>query len=240
LAESELEVEGIEAGGQISARRRNWLRRLYDWTLHWSKTPYASWALFWLAFAESSFFPIPPDVLLIAMAMALPTRAFRYAAICTVGSVLGGVFGYGIGAGFFDLLGAPLIRFYDAEEAFRRLSEGFQAQGFLYVFIAALTPIPYKVFTIAAGVCRIGVPALVVASIAGRGLRFFGLALLFRVFGAPIKKFVDKYFNLITIAFVVLLIAGFAAVKLWSRSHGEPAPEPALEQPVEEPAHAEP
>jgi membrane protein YqaA with SNARE-associated domain len=222
VSDCELEAVTVPVDGTSQNGRRNVVRRLYDWTIHWAATPHACWALFIVAFTESSFFPVPPDVLLIAMAMAAPTRAFRYALICTAGSVLGGVFGYVIGATCFEVVGQPLIRFYHAEEQFARLSEGFQSRGFLYVFVAALTPIPYKVFTIAAGVCRIGVPVLVLASVAGRGLRFFLQAVLFRVYGAPIKKFVDKYFNLLTIAFVVLLVAGFALVKLFGHP-GQPA-----------------
>lgn len=212
-------------------RRRNIVRRAYDWTIHWSETPYAQWALFFLTFAEASFFPIPPDVLLMAMAMAAPRRALRFSLICTAGSVVGGCLGYYIGVAGYETIGKPVIEFYGAQAAFDKLVTNFGERGFLYVFVAALTPIPYKVFTIAAGVChqRVGLDVLIAASIAGRGLRFFAIGIGFRLFGARIKNFIDKYFNLLTIAFVVLLVLGFAMVKLvWKPGHTQTGPpEPA-------------
>jgi membrane protein YqaA with SNARE-associated domain len=199
------------------------LRRLYEWTIHWADTPYAVWALFLLAFAESSFFPIPPDVLLIAMALAAPRRSLRFALICTVGSVLGGILGYGIGALFFETAGKPILSFYGYTEQFHRLSAGFAEHGFLYIFVAALTPIPYKVFTIAAGVCHahVPLPVLLAASVVGRGLRFFAVGTLFRLFGRPIREFVDRYFNLLTVAFVALLVLGFVCVRLFAGNGGQ-------------------
>lgn len=220
---SEYELEAV-AEPSVARARPNWVRRLYDWTLHWSRTPYALWALFVLAFVESSFFPIPPDVLLIAMAMAAPKRSLRFALICTAGSVLGGCFGYAIGSTCFELIGQPVIRFYHVETEFARVSAGFQKNAFLLIFTAAFTPIPYKVFTIAGGVCHIGIPVLLAGSALGRGMRFFAVAGLFMFFGAPIKRFIDKYFNLLTVAFVIVGVLGVFAMKLIRT--GEPAEPP--------------
>ncbi len=202
------------------------LRRLYEWTLHWAETPYAGWALLALAFAEASFFPVPPDVLLIAMALGAPRKSLRYAALCTLGSVLGGMLGYAIGAFFFQTVARPILEFYHYMEQFQRLSAAFGRHGFLYIFTAALTPIPYKVFTIAAGVCHAEVPlgALVAASVVGRGARFFAVGLLLRVWGRPIKRFIDRYFNLLTVLFVLLLVLGFLCVRMLSGCGAAPEP----------------
>ncbi len=199
--------------------RRGPLRRLYEWTLHWAETPYAVWALFLLAFAGSSFFPVPPDVLLMAMALGAPRRALRYAGVCTVGSVMGALVGYAIGALFFEAVGSPLIEFYGYSAEFSELSSGFGEHGLLFIFTAALTPIPYKVFTIAAGVCHqdVGIPVLLLASVVGRGLRFYVQGVLFKLCGRPIKAFIERYFNLLTIALVVLLVLGFLCVRILIR-----------------------
>ena len=129
-----------------------WVRRLYDWVLHWAHTPYGTPALILNSFAESSFFPIPPDVLLIALSVARRKKALFYALICTIASVIGGILGYYIGVALWDAVGEPIIKFYHAEETFNHLREIFRQQSFWAVLIAAITPIPYKVFTIAAGV----------------------------------------------------------------------------------------
>ena len=219
-------------------RRRGLVRRMYDWTIHWAETPYAVWALLVVAFVEASFFPIPPDVLLIAMALAKPKRSLWYAAVCTFGSVMGALLGYVIGMFFFEAVGKPLIEFYGVWGAYCRLSEGFRANGFLYVFAAALTPIPYKVFTIASGACSLSLTVVVAASVIGRGLRFFGVGALFMLFGPPIKRFIDRYFNLLTIGFLILLVLGFLFVKIVWKGGGSrpPAPDPA---PMETLVHEE-
>ena len=131
-----------------------WIRRLYDWVIGWADSPYSSWVLFIIAFAESSFFPIPPDILLIALAVAIPLRAFRYAIICSVGSVLGGAFGYLIGYQFFDVIGEPIVRFYAVEGQYQQIQEWYQRYDAYAVALAGLTPIPYKVATITAGFFR--------------------------------------------------------------------------------------
>lgn len=222
------------------ARRPGVVRRLYNWTIHWAATPYAAVALFVLAFSEASFFPIPPDVLLIAMALGAPRHSLRYAALCTAGSVLGGCLGYYIGASLFETVGKPILEVYGYEEQFAELSAGFAAHGFGFIFVAALTPIPYKVFTIAAGVCHadVSLGVLLLASVTGRGLRFFAQGVLFRLCGAPIKRFIERYFNLLTVAFVVLLVLGFACVKLLL-DHGESEPTPAAPVEMHEPSAPE-
>ncbi|MDD5483028.1 MAG: VTT domain-containing protein [Kiritimatiellae bacterium] len=191
-----------------------WGKSLYQWVLHWVETPYSAPALFLLAFSESSFFPIPPDVLLVAMALSLPRKGFYYAAVCSLGSVLGGIAGYGIGYFFWDAVGQPIINFYHAQAAYETVQKAYQENAFFAVFTAAFTPIPFKVFTIAGGICHIRLwQDLVLASLIGRSLRFFLVATLFFFFGPSIKRFIDRYFEVLTIIFTVLLIGGFLAIK---------------------------
>ena len=191
-----------------------WVKKLYTWVLHWAQTRYGVPALFLLAFAESSFFPIPPDVLLIALTLSVPKKGFYYAAICSLGSVLGGMAGYGIGYFFWETIGQPIIDFYHAQAAYAAVQQAYQDNAFFAVFTAAFTPIPYKVFTIAGGICHIRLwQDLVLASIVGRSLRFFIVATLFFFFGPPIKKFIDRYFELLTVAFTLLIVGGFLAIK---------------------------
>src|SRR3989344_2801672 len=152
-------------------------RKLYDWTLKWSKTKYANLSLFFLAFAESSFFPIPHDVLLIAMTVANRFKWWIFATITTAGSVLGGIFGYYIGVAFFETVGKTIIEFYHLQEFVGIVGDKYSENSFLAVFTAAFTPIPYKVFTISGGVFRIPLQDLIIASILGRGGRFFMVAI---------------------------------------------------------------
>ncbi len=189
------------------------LKRLYDWVLHWAETPYGTPALFILAFAESSFFPIPPDVLLITLAISIPRRAFKYATVCTVGSVLGGMFGYLIGLKFIDTIGMKIIEFYGILDKYQSIQSLYMKYDAWAVSIAGFTPIPYKVFTIAAGAFKINFPVFVFASIAGRAGRFFLVSALIYKFGPPIREFIDKYFNILSYIFVILLIGGFVLVK---------------------------
>ena len=203
------------------------LKRLYLWTIGWAETPHASWALFFVAFAEASFFPIPPDVLLITMALAAPKKSLRHAGNCTLGSILGGCLGYVIGRFLFVTVAAPLLNLYGAWETYAAISEGFQSHGFLFIFAAALTPIPYKVFTIAAGACSVNFGMLVAASVLGRGLRFFAIGVLFKFFGSSIKRFIDRYFNLLTVLFFLLLLLGFVCVRILTGCrHAGSAPVP--------------
>ncbi|HOE27967.1 MAG TPA: YqaA family protein [bacterium] len=191
-----------------------WLRRLYDWVLHWADTPYAAPALFLLAFSESSFFPVPPDVLLIALVMGARRRWFQYALLCTIASILGGLTGYGIGYWLMDTVGQRIIAFYHAQEYYRQVMEWYSRYDYWIVFIAALTPIPYKVFTIASGAFHMNIPGFMVISMLGRGMRFFLVAGLLFWFGPPIQRFIDRYFNLLSFLFVILLIGGFLVIKI--------------------------
>jgi membrane protein YqaA with SNARE-associated domain len=189
------------------------VRRLMDWTLGWANTPYATLALFLLAIAEASFFPIPPDVLLIALGISIPTRAFWYAFVCSAGSVLGGCIGYAIGYGLFELVGRSIIGFYGLWEEFDYVSARLHENAFLAVAVAGFTPIPYKLFTIAAGVCKINFLTLVLASALSRSARFFAEGALIFFFGEKVRIFIEKYFNILSIVFVVLLILGYVALK---------------------------
>lgn len=189
------------------------MRRLYDWTLHWSHTKYAKVSLFGIAFAESSFFPVPPDVLLIAMTVANRYKWWLYASIATVGSVLGGIFGYYIGFALFETIGQPIVDFYGLQRQFEDVGKLYDQNAFLAVFTAAFTPIPYKVFTIAGGVFQIPLYELIIGSLAGRAGRFFAVALALRIFGKKISDAIEKYFDLFSLLFMILLIGGFIAIR---------------------------
>ncbi len=199
------------------------LRRLYDWVLKWAETPYGGFALFVLAFAESSFFPIPPDPLLIALVLGASSKAFKYAASCTIASVTGALFGYMIGhllwwtpnneftglAQFFfnNIPGFSINAFYNIQEM-------YDTYNFWIVFTAGFTPIPYKLITVSAGAFNINILMFVIASVISRGTRFFLVAFLIWKFGPQIKSFIDKYFNSLAVAFTVLLIGGFVVIKM--------------------------
>ena len=191
------------------------LRRLYDWVLSWAHHRHAPLALFLLAFAESSFFPIPPDVLLIALALGIPTRAFRLALITTAGSVLGGLAGYAIGFGFMASVGQWILDVYRFHAQFEKIRNLYLEYDIWAVAIAGFTPIPYKVFTIAAGAFEMDVWRFTLASLVSRGARFFLLAWLIHHYGTAIRGFIDRYFNALTLLFVVLLIGFFALIAIW-------------------------
>jgi len=192
-----------------------WLRKLYDWVLHWAETPYGPLALFLLALAESSFFPVPPDALLIALCLGSIRKSWRFALICSVASVLGGALGYLIGFALWDGVSRFFFHYIPGftPEAFETVLHHYNSSGFWYVFLAGFTPIPYKIFTIASGVFRLNFGLFMLASTISRSLRFFAVAGLFRKFGPGIKTFIDKYFNLLAIAFFLLLFGGFLVVK---------------------------
>ncbi len=192
------------------------LKRSYDWVMHWARTPYGAPALFILAFAESSFFPVPPDVLLIALALSIPSRAFYFSAICSVGSVIGGMAGYGIGWGLWEVVQNFFFNYIPgfSYHTFEIIGDKYDLYNFWVVFTAGFTPIPYKVITISAGVFKINFPVFVIASAVSRSARFFIVGWLIFKFGAPVKKFIDKYFNIISIVFAALLISGFIVVKI--------------------------
>ena len=190
-----------------------WLRRMKAWTEGAAQRPGAAWILFAIAFAESSFFPIPPDVLLIALAMLVPTKAFWNALVCSIGSVVGGLFGYLIGLEFFELIGQPIINFYGVQAQYDSVRVLFEDNAYVSIAVAGFTPIPYKVFTIAAGAFHIDFTTFTVASAVSRPARFFLVASLFYWFGPKIKPFIDKYFEWLTLAFMVLLVGGFVLIK---------------------------
>lgn len=189
------------------------IKKLYDWVLKWAETPYGSWALFFLAFAESSFFPVPPDVLLIALAISIPRRAFKFALICTMGSLIGGIVGYGIGLFGYESVGKPIIELYHGQQLMLSIKTKYDLYGFWGVLIAAITPIPYKIFTISSGFFQFNFVQFVIASSIGRAFRFFAVGSLIWKFGPPIKLFIDKYFNFLVTVFVILLVIGFFIVK---------------------------
>ncbi len=189
------------------------IRRLYDWVLGWADKPGGPIALFVLSFTESFFFPIPPDVLLMALALGRPRRALMFAAICTLGSVAGGIGGYMIGALLFEQIGRPVLEFYNAMTAFDEVGRLYSENLVLALGSAGFTPIPYKVFTIASGAFAVPLLAFVVISAASRGLRFFLVAGMIYFFGPKVKNFIDRYFNLLTILFMVLLVGGFLVVR---------------------------
>ncbi len=189
------------------------LRRLYDWVLHWAETPYGTWALFLLSFCESSFFPIPPDVLLIALAVGIPKKSFKYALVCSVGSVLGGCLGYLIGWQFMAGIGEKIIAFYGLTQKIEYIKDLYINYDAWAIGIAGFTPIPYKVFTISAGAFNINFPVFIIASTISRSARFFLVGSLIYIFGPRIQTFIDKYFNILAVAFMVLLVAGFVIIK---------------------------
>ena len=201
--------------GPQSDTRPGVVRRLYDWVLHWAETPYGVPALGLLALAESSFFPIPPDPLLVALCLGAASRSLRFALVATAASVLGGMVGYGIGGVFW--LGASDFFFTYVPgvtpEAFEGVKSLYDRWDFWAVFMAGLTPIPYKVFTISAGVFGINFPVFVLASVLSRGLRFFLVAGLIYRFGPSISSFIDRYFNLLMWVFGLLIVLGFVTIE---------------------------
>jgi membrane protein YqaA with SNARE-associated domain len=192
---------------------RGALRRLYDWVLSWADRPGGTWALFGISFAEASFFPIPPDVLLIPLSLGRPRRAFWFASVCTVGSVLGAVAGYLIGNFLLASIGQPILELYGAVDQYDELGRMYNDNLLLTLGTAGFTPIPFKVFTIAAGAFGVAFVPFVAISALSRGGRFFLVAGLIRLFGEPIREFIERWFNVLSILFVLLLIGGFLAIR---------------------------
>ncbi len=190
------------------------LRALYDWTLKKARHPYTERWLAFISFIESSFFPIPPDVMLLPMILGDNSKAFRYAAICTLASVAGALLGYAIGYFLWDTLGAPLISFYGYESQFAAFQDRFRDYGAWLVFIFGITFFPFKVITIASGMVALDPVIFVLSSLAARAPRFFVEATLLWKYGQPIQAFIEKRLALLTSLFVFLLIAGFSAIKL--------------------------
>lgn len=189
------------------------IRALYDWTLSLASHPRALWALAFVAFIESSVFPIPPDILMIPMIIAAPRRAFVIAGVATLASVAGGVGGYLIGWGLYDTVGRPVLEFYGKTAYFDEFAQRYNDWGAWVVLVAGVTPFPYKVITILSGATALSPMVFIVASIAARGLRFFVVAALLWKFGPPIRAFIEQRLGLMFTLFMVLLIGGFVAVR---------------------------
>ena len=192
----------------------NLLRKLYDWTLEKSKDPKAPWFLAIISFSESSFFPIPPDIILIPMVIAKRAKAWFFAFICTISSVLGGIAGYLIGYFFYLTIGEFIIELYSYQNEYSDFKSKYEGEIWLwFVFFAGLTPFPFKIITIASGAFNINMISFIAIALVSRGLRFYLVATLLRFFGNYIKKYIDKYFNLFTFVFFILLIGGFIFFK---------------------------
>jgi len=189
------------------------IRQMYRWVLSYAESPHGLLALFILAVVESSFFPIPPDVLLIALALGKPRRAFLFAGVCALGSVLGGVVGWWIGHALFETVGRPIVEFYHFQAQFEHVRQLYQGNAFAAIAIAGFTPIPYKVFTIAAGVFEVPLGTLVLASALSRTGRFVLVAGLIYFLGERVRHFIEKYFDLLTVVFTILLLGGFFLIR---------------------------
>ncbi len=182
---------------------------MYDWLMSLARGRHATKALAAVSFAESSFFPIPPDVMLIPMVIADRKAWLRLALVCTISSVIGALLGYAIGALLYETIGEPILSFYHAKDSFARLTEWYDQWGALGVMIGAVTPIPYKVLTIFSGSVAFSLPMFILVSVIGRGLRFFIVAGLLYFFGEPIRTFIEKRLGLMFVIFCVLLVGGF-------------------------------
>ncbi len=192
---------------------RGFVKAVYDWMLDMASKKNAMLFLFIVAFAESSFFPIPPDIMLIPMVLATPAKAWRIAGLSTVASVLGGFFGYVIGVYFFDLIAKPILTFYGYMHQFDVFKDYYHEWGAWIVFGAGITPFPYKVITIASGVVHLDLVVFILASVVARGMRFFLVAWLLKKYGEPMKLFIEKNLGMLSVVFLLLLFGGFAAIK---------------------------
>lgn len=190
------------------------IHKTYDTMLSLSAKDHAMLFLFLVAFAESSFFPIPPDVMIIPMVLATPQKAWKIAGLATFASVIGGYFGYIIGSCFFDLIAKPLLEMYNALDQFKEFENYYHLYGAWIVFGAGITPFPYKIITIASGVVHLDLFIFTIASILARGIRFFLVAWLLKKYGAPMKVFIEKNLGWLSVLFLILLIGSFALIKL--------------------------
>lgn len=206
-------TEAAAAQAEDVQKKPGVVRRLYDWVVGWADSPYGGLALFLIALVESSVFPIPPDVLLLALAFGAPKKSFKLAGICAVGSVLGAVLGYLIGVFFFDTVGMWVVNTYGLESKMEIVKQYYTENAFGALLLAGFTPIPFKVFTIVSGMMKIPLTTLVVASAISRTARFMLVASFVYFFGNKAKEYIDKYFDLLTILFTVALIGGFVLLK---------------------------
>ena len=188
-------------------------RKIYDACIAAAGKPYAAWILGTVSFVESSFFPIPPDILLIPMILARPREAWRFAAYCTLASVAGGLLGYAIGYFLFDTIGRPILEFYHAMDRYNALKAGFDQWGTWIIIIKGMTPIPYKLITIASGVAHFDLDSFIGASIISRSLRFFLVAAILWQFGDAARRFIERRLTLVTSVFAVALVGGFVALR---------------------------
>ena len=192
---------------------KNLTRKIYDYTLDLAARKNALAWLFAISFIESSFFPIPPDIMIIPMVSATPNKAYKIAAVALLASVLGGYLGYAIGVFGFEVIAKPLLEFYGYMDNFHKFENYYHEYGAWIVFGAGITPFPYKIITIASGVVRLDLVIFTIASILARGIRFYIIAWLLKRFGEPMKTFIEKNLNLLSILFLLLLIGGFAIIK---------------------------
>lgn len=208
-----MEAEEHSKEGQEPAQKRSFWRVLYDWTVSWAEKPQGVWALFILAFAESSFFPIPPDVLLIALCAGAPRRSFYFAMVCTAGSVLGGIAGYAIGMGLYDTVGTRIVEFYHGQEVVEKIRAWYTEYGFWGNLLAAITPLPYKVFTITSGAFDFQFIGFLLASVIGRAFRFFLVGTLIWKMGPAVIPWMEKHLDRLAWVFLVLVVLGIVAIK---------------------------
>ena len=191
------------------------VKATYDYMLNLASRRNAMYFLFAVAFIERSFFPIPPDVMLIPMVLAAPAKAWRIAGIATIASVLGGAFGYAIGVFFFDLIARPILTFYGYMHQFDVFKDYYHEWGAWIVFGAGITPFPYKVITIASGVVHLDFAVFMLASVVARGMRFYLVAWLLKKYGEPMKDYIEKNLGMLSVLFLLLLLGGFACIKLF-------------------------
>lgn len=199
--------------GPIDRTQSGMLRRIYDVCMEWLESPYGIYVLFVIAFVESSFFPLPPDIFLIALCIGIPRKSFKYAAVCALGSTLGGAFGYALGMWAMEGIGQPIVEWYGLADKYEQVRHLYNEYDALAIFAAGFTPLPYKLFTITAGAFEIKFLTFLLVSLVSRSARFFLVAGCIYFFGAPVKRYIDRYFNILSIVFVILLVGGLVAVK---------------------------
>jgi membrane protein YqaA with SNARE-associated domain len=215
ISDNSHQIKMTKQADEKDVQKAGWFRQIYDRSLLWVQSPSGVWALFFIAVAESSFFPIPPDIFLIVLCISIPPKSFRYAAICAVGSVIGGVIGYGLGMGFMDTIGMKILELYGLQDKYEVVQGLYRQYDAFAVGAAGFTPLPYKLFTITAGAFKINFVTFVLVSALSRSARFFLVAAFIYKFGAPVRHFIERYFNILSILFFILLLGGFLVVKLF-------------------------